>query len=438
MSDSEEEEEAPEEREPACLLCQQADADPDICGEKHYINGLCVHRFCLFFANHLPHRPVTRRQIRLVPPRDIQDEVSRAAQQRCCVCGQSGATITCCETGCDLSFHLPCAKEGGCVTKFVMRYRGFCPAHRPQQEVKVTPEPGTQCLICMEPVEDRQTFNTLVCPACKSAWFHRDCIQGHALHAGAFAFWCPLCRNVRGFLRDMFIMGIRIPFRPPSWEGNDAFAEQRERHRRCDASECLCPGGRQEAEQEGPWQLLRCSSCAAEGTHRQCSGLRNSITRWECDGCAGLGTSSGDDSRLAGVCVVRLSGLEVSDSSREPETISPNTGSLVLPGLSPSSPALETISPSTGAQIPHVQSRGPQDRSHVPAPSPGRRRRRQRPSQTSRRRNRSRRQHRTPNPSGRSRSPHDRSHVRAPSAGSRTPNQEASGTSRRRNRSRRQ
>lgn len=39
-----------------------------------------------------------------------------------------------------------------------------------------------------------------------------------------------------------------------------------------------------------PWELLLCSSCAAEGTHRRCSGLRNSIDSWECDSCAGLGT----------------------------------------------------------------------------------------------------------------------------------------------------
>ncbi|NWR38334.1 PHF7 protein, partial [Tachuris rubrigastra] len=85
---------------------------------------------------------------------------------------------------------------------------------------------------------------------------------------------------------------IRFPFsiRPPSWEENDAFDELGERHSHCDASECLFPGGREEAEEEGPWELLLCSSCAAEGTHRYCSGLRDSTSSWECDSCAGLGT----------------------------------------------------------------------------------------------------------------------------------------------------
>ncbi|NXK43852.1 G2E3 ligase, partial [Piprites chloris] len=203
----------------------------------------------------------------------------------CCVCGQSGAAIDCCVADCDLSFHLPCAKQGGCVTQFVRPFRSFCPTHRPEQRVEVTPEPGTICIICMEPVDERKTFNTLVCPACRNAWFHRDCIQGQALHSGYFAFQCPLCRNDDLFISSLHFMGIRIPFRPSSWEINNAFDELGDRHRRCDASECLFPGGREEAESDGPWQLLLCSSCAAEGTHRHCSGLKDSITSWECHGC---------------------------------------------------------------------------------------------------------------------------------------------------------
>ncbi|NWV72300.1 G2E3 ligase, partial [Malurus elegans] len=89
----------------------------------------------------------------------------------------------------------------------------YCPEHSPQQDAQVTPEPGTECPICMEPVEDRKTFRTMVCPACKKAWFHRDCIQAQALRAGALFFQCPLCRNDEAFPVEMFVMGIRVPFR---------------------------------------------------------------------------------------------------------------------------------------------------------------------------------------------------------------------------------
>ncbi|NXD03703.1 PHF7 protein, partial [Certhia familiaris] len=203
----------------------------------------------------------------------------------CYVCGQSGATIMCREEDCDRWFHLPCAKEGGCVTHYIPHYSSYCHQHRPEQDVQVTPEPGTQCLICMELVDDRKTFRTMVCPACKRAWFHRDCIQGQAMCAGILCLQCPLCRDMKEFLSQMFILGIRVPFRLPTWEDNNAFAERGERHSMCNARDCLCPGGREEAEAEGPWKLLLCSSCAAQGTHRHCAGLSNHIHMWECDSC---------------------------------------------------------------------------------------------------------------------------------------------------------
>ncbi|NWH41615.1 G2E3 ligase, partial [Chloropsis hardwickii] len=197
----------------------------------------------------------------------------------------SGATIMCCKQDCGRWFHLPCAKEGGCVTQYIPHYSSYCPEHRPEQKVQATPEPDTNCLICMEPVGDRKTFKTMVCPACKRAWFHRDCIQGQALRAGALCYQCPLCRDSEAFTVEMFMMGIRIPFRLPTWEDNDAFADLGERHSRCNVRKCLCPRGREEAEEEGPWELLLCSSCAAEGTHRRCFGLRSSVQSWECDSC---------------------------------------------------------------------------------------------------------------------------------------------------------
>ncbi|XP_066414478.1 LOW QUALITY PROTEIN: PHD finger protein 7-like [Molothrus aeneus] len=330
MADSKQE--GPGAREAACMLCRRAEADPHICGDKLEKGGLCAHVFCMFFATLLFRQEMDCVGLMGFLPRDLLIAVRRAAQKYCCVCGQSGATIMCCKEYCDRWFHLPCAKEGGCVNQYITPFSSFCPEHRPEQEVEVTPEPDTICSICLEPVEDRKTFTTLVCPMCKRAWFHRDCIQvgalpsalgqqvlsssssssrasltlpvfalqGQAMSAGLLCLKCPLCRDSETFLVDLFLLGIRIPFRQPTWEDNDAFAELGERHGQCNARDCLYPGGREEAEEEGPWQLLLCSSCAAEGTHRRCSGLRNSTDRWECDTCAGLGTASRAESELNG------------------------------------------------------------------------------------------------------------------------------------------
>ncbi|XP_063268023.1 PHD finger protein 7-like [Prinia subflava] len=266
------------------------------------------------------------------------------SRQRCCVCGQSGATIMCCEENCDRWFHLPCAKEGGCVTQYISNYSSYCSEHRPEQDVQETPEPDTKCPICLEPVEDRNTFTTMVCPACKRAWFHRDCIQGQAMRSGLLCLHCPLCRDLQEFLVHMFIMGIRVPFRLPTWEDNDAFADLEERHSWCNARKCLYPGGREQAEEEGPWELLLCSSCAAEGTHRRCSGLTAKRTSWECDSCAGLGTAPRDVPEINGCSLAGQSRLGPSHSSPESEDGSSSSSSPGPSGLAPQTLPLETHS----------------------------------------------------------------------------------------------
>ncbi|KAL9838988.1 LOW QUALITY PROTEIN: uncharacterized protein GJ701_010017 [Geothlypis trichas] len=509
MCDSKQE--GPGAREAACMLCRCVEADPDTCGDKLQKGGLCAHVFCM----------------------------------RCCVCGQSGATIMCCVEGCDRWFHLPCSKEGGCVNVYATP-SALSTVH--EQEVEVTPEPGTVCPICMEPVEDRKTFTTLVCPKCKMAWFHRDCIQvgalpqppgtagaqqqqssrsrasltlpvfalqGQAMRAGFSCLQCPLCRTVGNSLLKCSSWGSEFPsglcssawptsqegasavlflalpqepspalfrepglqlhaqlgkalekelghpgspwgegsrnssafhfsIRQPTWEDNDAFAELGERHGQCNARDCLYPGGREEAEEEGPWKLLLCSSCAAEGTHRRCSGLRNSTHRWECDTCAGLGTSSRGESELSGSRLARQSGLGSAHGFSESEAISPSshTPVLVSPSLSlemsshsrrhhtarqqalPSS-SLDTSSISRSRPT-CSRSPDPEDRAHS------------RRAGLSRRRSRSRQQGRAQSPPVRSRSRRDRDSVTGPRAERPRQRETPARTSPRRSRSRQQ
>ncbi|XP_071405752.1 PHD finger protein 7-like [Pithys albifrons albifrons] len=421
-------EEAPGVSDPACLLCKRSEADPDICGKKLERCGLCAHMFCLQGNERVGFLGFL--------PKDILLAVHRLAQKRCFICGQSGATITCCEMECDLSFHLPCAKEAGCVTQYITPYSSYCPAHRPQQAVEATLEPGTQCLICMEPVEDRKTFKTMVCPECKSTWFHRDCIQGQALSAGILAFQCPLCRGHREFLMDMFNVGIRIPFRlvsfclahntggckswpctalggprsashrswkwhsgkgrdsparcqgrrsssvflfpvrKPLWEEGNAFRDLGVRHHQCNARECLYPGGREEAEEEGPWEMLLCSSCAAEGTHKRCSNLTDSATSWECGSCAPLDTAPGNESELD------IPDLGTQDSS------------------SSTSPGPDLTQNGSCQQDPPIGSTSPHDRSRVRPSGIASRTRSQEETGTSRRQNCSRLQRQTPDRPG--------------------------------------
>ncbi|KAM6322686.1 PHD finger protein 7-like [Podargus strigoides] len=271
------------------MLCGRAEDQPDNWGRKVVTEDVCAHVFCLFFSSGIPRRESDNGKAIDFLPADIRREIERAAQKNCCVCSKSGASINCHETGCERSFHLPCADEGGCVTQFLAHHRSFCGEHRPEQEVEAAPEEDTNCLMCLEPVGDRKSYSTLVCPACKHAWFHRGCIQTHALQAGISCFRCPLCRNRNSFIQEMLHMGIQIPYRlvscpahetgggkgfaraapadpalrcpvslgfsftegAPQWEIDHMFDDLSEMHRRCDARECLCPGGREHVEAEG-------------------------------------------------------------------------------------------------------------------------------------------------------------------------------------------
>uniref|UniRef100_A0A8D0FLS2 RING-type domain-containing protein n=1 Tax=Strix occidentalis caurina TaxID=311401 RepID=A0A8D0FLS2_STROC len=248
---------------PACMLCGRAAADPDICGHKIQQQGLCAHVFCLV-----------------------------SAPGQCFVCGKSGAATTCRQEGCDRSFHLPCAAEGGCVTQFFFQYRSFCGEHSPEQAVEAAPEKDTTCLLCLDVVGDRKSYGTMVCPACKHAWFHRGCIQGQAVRDGISCFRCPLCRDRDAFSSEMLSMGIRIPFRLVSCP-----AHQTGEQELCWTIPCCGPHSHEPVCFPRPWQLLLCCSCAAEGTHRRCSHLRTSTASWECDSCAGLGTGKRQSTR---------------------------------------------------------------------------------------------------------------------------------------------
>ncbi|XP_064374626.1 PHD finger protein 7-like [Dromaius novaehollandiae] len=245
----------------------------------------------------------------------------------CFACGEHGAVIDCQGKDCSRSFHLPCASSNGCVTQFFKAYRSFCSEHCPEQAVPVRPDEETTCIICMERVDEKLSFGTMVCPACRGAWFHRGCIQGQASRAGRECFRCPQCKNKRKFLPEMLKMGIFVPFRPPAWEETGQYEELYERHSQCDAGQCLYREGRQQAQESGPWELLLCSSCASRGTHRHCSAVGAATEAWECDGCAGIGPAPSAPPEPSVPSTSSKPGAEASSSSAAPSSSEPDLAS---------------------------------------------------------------------------------------------------------------
>ena len=199
----------------------------------------------------------------------------------------------------------------------------------------------------------------------------------------------------------------------------------------------LCPHSHAPVCFPRPWELLLCSSCAAEGTHVGCSNLSSSMDSWECDGCAGLGTGK----RQSPHCPCAGAGGQARPGSACPrwawQSLSAPGGlaawllplllcaweavplTFLLP-LPASSPSLDLASPSTASQ--------PGEESHSSSPA---RQGGLRPSSPGpmRDRNRSRSHHRAPNPYTRLRGCRDRSRVPAPRAGSGTSSQAVQGPS---------
>ncbi|XP_025892754.1 PHD finger protein 7-like [Nothoprocta perdicaria] len=281
------------EGEAACALCRRADSDSELFGQTCHQDGLCVHENCLYHASGLSQRGADGEGFYgfLLP--DIRQELKRAAHKTCCICRRRGASVACQGRRCPRNFHFPCGGERGCVSQFFGEFKSFCWQHRPVQRLRALRRGRSRCLICQEPVAGRPRFGTLVCPACRSAWFHRACIQGQALRSALHHFRCPLCQDTDTFQAEMFRLGIQIPDRDAAWELEGAFDDHYRRHSSCDAARCLCPGGRQQADDEGPWRLLLCNSCGSRGTHRECGGLGEEVGSWECGDCAGAGTGWG-------------------------------------------------------------------------------------------------------------------------------------------------
>ncbi|XP_072206745.1 uncharacterized protein [Excalfactoria chinensis] len=166
--------------------------------------------------------------------------------------------------------------------------------------------------------------------------------QRQAWNDGRAFFGCPGCHNNSLFSMEMAVHGIYIPDRKPGWEENQAYTPVVQRNRSCDAVVCFYHGGRWQAEEEGPWQLIKCSSCRAENTHRECSHSCIRMSMWDCDRCAGLGTSASTISVLAALRAASQKSLQPSHSPQEPEDSRTSPTSQVALGPLQSSQLPET------------------------------------------------------------------------------------------------
>lgn len=56
-------------------------------------------------------------------------------------------------------------------------------------------------------------------------------------------------------------------------------------HKQCDATECLCPKGRDYVNGQGKWKYMRCRFCGSVGTHAACRTNNADRKSFGCENC---------------------------------------------------------------------------------------------------------------------------------------------------------
>ncbi|XP_017938370.1 G2/M phase-specific E3 ubiquitin-protein ligase isoform X2 [Manacus vitellinus] len=284
-----------------CVLCGQTDDCPEKYGEKKtFVEcNLTVHYYCLLMSSGIWQRGEEDEGVDGFLITDIRKEVNRAAKLKCNICKKKGASIGCVAPKCKRSYHFPCGIKRECIFQFMEDFRSYCWEHKPVQTFLDKESTGaSQCTICLDLVEHLPAYTVLKSPCCKSAWFHRECLQYQALSAGIFFFRCTVCNNMDKFQKEMLRMGIYIPERDASWElEENAYQDLLQCYQHCDIRRCLCKKGRDYNEPDSKWEIKRCQCCGSRGTHLACSSLKSWEQNWECIECRSILAKSGKYSR---------------------------------------------------------------------------------------------------------------------------------------------
>ncbi|XP_017675971.1 PREDICTED: G2/M phase-specific E3 ubiquitin-protein ligase isoform X2 [Lepidothrix coronata] len=284
-----------------CVLCGRTDDCPEKYGEKKTFveYNLTVHYYCLLMSSGIWQRGEEDEGVDGFLITDIRKEVNRAAKLKCNICKKKGASIGCVAPKCKRSYHFPCGIKRECIFQFMEDFRSYCWEHKPVQTFMDKESTGaSQCTICLDLVEHLPAYTVLKSPCCKSAWFHRECLQYQALSAGIFFFRCTVCNNKDKFQKEMLRMGIYIPERDASWElEENAYQDLLQCYQHCDIRRCLCKKGRDYNEPDSKWEIKRCQCCGSRGTHLACSSLKSWEQNWECIECRSILAKSGKYSR---------------------------------------------------------------------------------------------------------------------------------------------
>ncbi|XP_055614679.1 pineapple eye protein-like isoform X2 [Uranotaenia lowii] len=253
----------------ACFICKSPEDDELMLGKFYSKWRIRVHYYCLLLTSNLIQSgdddDVGIFGFML---KDIKQEEARIHSQKCYVCKQRYANISCCAKKCFRTFHTACGIRAGCLSHFIDTYQSWCDKH---VEMDSESDPHSEqelCGICYDEMGPYKKVDSVAAPCCQNGWFHRRCVAQFAQSSGYF-FKCPLCNNKDDFSRAMSLRGVFIPEKDAAWELEpNAFSEQLERPTSCDAEQCLCRHGRTHDSEK--WDLILCATCGSTCRHDKC------------------------------------------------------------------------------------------------------------------------------------------------------------------------
>lgn len=113
--------------------------------------------------------------------KDIKEEYNASVKFKCCYCERGHATLKCSGRHCAKKFHYTCGVKNQCLSQFFGEFKTYCNRHRQKQKIPprfaITNQSVIICAICLEEIEEKNLTEILWAPCCKTAWYHRKCLQ---------------------------------------------------------------------------------------------------------------------------------------------------------------------------------------------------------------------------------------------------------------------
>ncbi|XP_037036595.1 PHD finger protein 7-like [Bradysia coprophila] len=262
-----------------CSICKLSDVDSLNFGEIHSNKELAVHLFCLYFSANLPQNGKDNAGIVGFELNDIRKLISKCHKKICCYCQKGSATVSCHFPNCRRMFHQVCGFKANARFEYVGQFRSFCDRHNQIEDESFEFPEISGCFICREGIDSYHPVTTV--PSCCGPWFHQQCLRSYAVNAG-YSFMCPMCRN-KNYAAIVRPRGIYVPEYEATWEKTHDFADIERFYSNCDATECVCPGGRKFTNHKWIFQL--CSCCGSYGYHKLCRPLHERNEIIVCDSC---------------------------------------------------------------------------------------------------------------------------------------------------------